>query len=107
MSLTSFVHNAVFEEADAVQTFSVGLYAHYYVSDLLALISEWNVSESLESFPHNAVSFGIHLETGGHFFMVFLTNATSLNASQFLPGASNAFAADEFRLAFNIVRLLH
>ena len=103
----SFVHNAVLEEVDATQTFSMGFYAHYYVSDLLALIFEWNVSEPLESLPYNAVSFGIHLETGGHFFKIFLTNATSLNASQFLPGASNAFAADELRLAFNIVRLLH
>lgn len=103
----AFVHNAVVEEADATQTFSLGLYSHYYLSDLLALIAEWNLSESLEGSPHNAASIGFHLETGGHFFKIFLTNATSLNASQFLPGATNAFVADELRLAFNIVRLLY
>jgi len=103
----SFVHNAVFEEVSATEAFSWGFYAHYYVSDLLALLAEWNVSDSLETFPYNAASIGFQLETGGHFFKIFLTNATSLNASQFLPGASNRFAFDELRLAFNTVRLLH
>jgi hypothetical protein len=82
------------------------MYAHYYVSSLLAFIVEWNVSDDLETFTHDAVSVGFHLETGGHFFKIVLTNSTSLNPSQFLLGSASPIAADEIRLGFNVTRLL-
>ena len=103
----SYLHNAIIQDDDLEQTISVGLYGHYYASELLAVLVEWNISDSIAAFSHDAFSVGIHLETGGHFFKIMLSNSTSLNPSQFLLGTGNAIAAGEMRLGFNVTRLLH
>jgi hypothetical protein len=103
----SLLHNAIILDDDVEQTISVGLYAHYYASDLVAFAAEWNISDSIADFSHDAVSFGVQLETGGHFFKLVLTNTTSLNPSQYLLGTPNPFALDELRVGFNVTRLLH
>lgn len=104
--VTSYLHNAIIQDDDLEQTISVGLYSHYYASEVLALLVEWNISDSIATFSHDAFSLGIHLETGGHFFKIMLSNSTSLNPSQFLLGTGNAITADEMRLGFNVTRLL-
>lgn len=104
----SYVRNAdISDNATSDFMFTVGAYGHYYTSELVALMLEWNLSDPQPNAEYNTVSLGFQLETGGHFFKVLLTNATSLNPSQYLVGSPYPFEADELRLGFNITRLLH
>ncbi len=49
-------------------------------------------------------SGGVEIETGGHVFQVFLTNAPSLNETQFIPFTTSDWGRSEFRFGFNISR---
>ena len=49
---------------------------------------------------------GIELETGGHFFKIFVSNNVEINYSQFLAGADKKFNKEGVRLGFMITRLL-
>jgi hypothetical protein len=64
------------------------------------------VSEERTDLEHDSGTFGIELETGGHFFKVLLTNQARMNPTQFLGGTPFNFEADQWRVAFNITRLL-
>ena len=55
---------------------------------------------------HDAGALGIELETGGHFFKIVVTNSIRLNQAQYLAGAFSPFEPGEWRLGFNITRLL-
>jgi hypothetical protein len=68
--------------------------------------AEWNAGENRGELEHDAGAFGIELETGGHFFKVFLTNSVRLNPSQYLMGTDFPFESSEWRLGFAITRLL-
>ena len=49
-------------------------------------------------------SIGVDIETGGHVFQVFLTNAATLNETQFIPLTTSDWGRREFRFGFNISR---
>ncbi len=102
----SYLNNIDVSSAERENEVSLGLYSHYYASELLGLLAEWHISESNVSAPFNALTLGVQLETGGHFFKVFVTNSASLNPSLFLAGAVSPFDSDDIRLGFNITRLL-
>ncbi len=59
----------------------------------------------------NALSFGMELETGGHFFKIFLSNSNRPNPSQYLAGApfhlGQGSLVDNLVFGFTITRLLH
>jgi hypothetical protein len=102
----SYLYNFAIFSADYEQTFVVGLYGQWYLGQLFSLLGEWNVSEGGFFFPNDAVSLGIELGTGGHFFKILVTNSTALNPSQFLPGTTTDFSTDQWRLGFNVTRIL-
>ncbi len=102
----SYLHNSIIESEDTEYAVTVGLYGQYYISSLLSLLAEWNITEAGYYYEYDAATFGIELETGGHFFKIVVSNSTRLNPSQFLVGANNRFKPDEWRVAFNITRLL-
>lgn len=102
----SYVYNSDIFSADYEDALTIGSYLQYYVGRPLSFLVEWNPRISRDDSKYNAASFGIELETGGHFFKIILTNSTMLNPSQFLPGADYEFKSDEWRIGFNITRLL-
>ncbi len=102
----SFLHNSVIDSEEVESSFSVGIYGQLYLTKVLSLAGEWNVSDPTAEFSYDAAAFGIELETGGHFFKILLTNSVFLNPSQYLVGAEHRFKADEWRLGFNVTRLL-
>ena len=103
----SYIINPLIDNDVTETTVSMGTYGHYYLSDLVGLIAEWNLSEATPDFQYNTFAFGFHLETGGHFFKILATNAITLNPSQYLIGSDAKFTAKELRLGFNVTRLLH
>lgn len=102
----SVVSNSNIYAPSSEHTVTLGTYAEYYVSPLLALLMEWSPVIDGYKKDYNAASFGIELNTGGHFFKIILTNALYLNPSQYLSGSEFQFKSKEWRLGFNITRLL-
>jgi hypothetical protein len=102
----TLLHNPRLEDATSKYTMAVGLNGQLYLSPGVSLLGEWVVSESRAGLEHDAGTFGIELETGGHFFKLVLTNTARMNPTQHLGGTPFAFSADQLKLGFNITRLL-
>ncbi len=102
----SYLSNSNCQCAETQYSFTLGVHAQYYITRVLNVLAEWNPTVTGWRTAHNPVSFGIELETGGHFFKVVLSNSTLLNSSQFLAGAADSFNDGELHIGFNITRLL-
>lgn len=103
----SYLYNVLLDRVDPVQDLYWGLYGQLFLTDIFSLNAEFNLGENRGELRHDAGAFGLELETGGHFFKVFLTNSVRLNPSQYLVGTEFAFEPDEWRLGFAITRILH
>jgi len=103
----SYLYNVLLDDQDPVQDLYWGFYGQLYLTDVLSVMGELNLGENRAELENDTGSFGVELETGGHFFKLFLTNSIRLNPSQFLVGSSYPFEPDEWRLGFSITRLLH
>jgi hypothetical protein len=102
----SYLYNPFILADEAEHAFYLGLNGQVYLGSSFSFLVEWNFSEPTEDFEYDAGTFGIELETGGHFFKLVLSNSERLNPAQFLPGTPHKFEPDEWRLGFNITRLL-
>lgn len=98
--------NPRIEDVDPVSTFALGLHGQYYLTRSLSVLAEWALSVESVDYPHDGVSYGMEIETRGHFFKVLLTNQVRMNPTQFLVGTPFAYSGDDWRLGFNITRLL-
>lgn len=102
----ALVHNPSVREDGEDAAFSLGLQGRLGLTEMVALVGEWTVTEERTGLPHDPASLSLELETGGHFFRVGVTNSIRLNPSQHLAGAGERFESDQLRLAFNITRVL-
>jgi hypothetical protein len=102
----SYLCNSYIFYGDNQYSFTIGGNLQFYLTRVLSLLFEFNSTVTGFRTIHNPVAFGFELETGGHFFKILLTNSASLNPSQFLAGADLPFNGGEWRLGFNITRLL-
>jgi hypothetical protein len=102
----SYLHDLHVEDSEAEGDVFLGLNTLLLISGGLGLEAEWNLSQPREDREHDTGSLGVELETGGHFFKVFLTNSVLLNPGQYLAGSPFAFEPEEWRLGFTITRLL-
>ena len=102
----SFLHNVLLDDDDLVSDLYWGLTGQVFLTDVFSVNAEWNVGKSRGEFSHDAGAFGIEMETGGHFFKIFVTNSVRLNPSQYLVGTDFDFSPDNWRLGFAITRLL-
>lgn len=103
----SYLENSIVHSEETERALTLGIYAQYYISKLLSFMAEVNIVENGYYFNNDPAAFGIELETGGHFFKIILTNSTALNQSQYLIGTNSPFETDQWRIGFNITRLLH
>jgi hypothetical protein len=102
----SFLWNPRLDAAEAQNTLSVGILGQFYLSQHVSVLGEWNISEERIGQEYDTGTFGIELETGGHFFKIVTSNSVRLNPTQFLAGTPFSFNTDEWRLGFNVTRLL-
>jgi len=112
----SFVYNSDIrwgpetDDSETKDILRLGTHLQYYVSPLWSVLIEWSPYlagyKSLPGQEENPLSYGIELETGGHFFKIFLTNSQYLNTSQYLAGADLPVENNDWRIGFMITRLL-
>ena len=102
----SFLYNSDIYYTSKKSTFTLGLNLQYYLSSWFSLLAEWNPTIAGLSNKYDSFSFGFELETGGHFFKIIFTNNTLLNTSQYLGGSADDIVAKNYRVGFNITRLL-
>jgi len=102
----SYLHNVLLDETDPVNEVYWGLYGQLYLSNILSVNAEWSLGQGHGEFEHDPGAFGIELETGGHFFKIFVTNSVRLNPSQYLAGTEFPLNSDQWRLGFAVTRLL-
>ncbi len=101
------LRNPTIEDADSETVFVLGLHGQLYLSDRVSFLGEWIISEDRGAAQaHDSGSFGIEIETRGHFFKVVLSNQRSLNPTQVLGGTELEFTPGEWRAGFNIQRRL-
>jgi hypothetical protein len=103
--IPAYLRNPDVRAEDPDNAFSLGLHGQWYIGERWSVLGEWNFSEPWDEDTYDAGSFGVELETGGHFFKLLLTNSVALNPTQFLAGTKYKFEPSEWRLGFNITRV--
>ena len=111
----SYLYNSTIFSKEVQYTFTLGNYYQYYFNKFLSVWVEYNpivagyqgvIEPGETGKSYNSVAFGIDIETGGHFFHVFITNNARVNPSQYLVGADRSASDGKWRLAFGISRHL-
>jgi hypothetical protein len=102
----SYLYNPRLLDFDEEHAFALGINGQLYATSSLSLLVEWLVSEERPGQENDAGTFGVEIETRGHFFKLLLTNTLRPNATQFLGGTAIDFEPDEWRFGFNIQRRL-
>ena len=99
-------YNLRIRDVEPASTFALGLHGQYYSDGALSFLAEWILSVESVDYPNDGVSFGMEIETRGHFFKVLLTNQVRMNPTQFLVGTPFEYGSDAWRLGVNITRVL-
>jgi hypothetical protein len=102
----AFASNTNFWEPDSEGTFALGMGARYTLFDEFSLIVEWAPSLAGYNNLYSSWGFGVEKKIGGHVFQVFVTNSIGLLATQYLPGGDLKLGDGDFRVGFNIFRIL-
>jgi len=102
----SYLYNSNIYRSDIQSSLTLGVNLQYYISNLLSVLAEFNPTVNGYRNRFDSFAMGFELETGGHFFKIILTNNAKLNPTQFLSGADKRFDDGEWRIGFNITRLL-
>jgi hypothetical protein len=102
----SYLYNSDIYSDDTETSFTLGTFLQYYVGPMWSVIIEGNTTISGYKSSYNSLHFGIELETGGHFFKIFVGNNAALNPSQYLAGSDMKTDMDSLRVGFNITRIL-
>lgn len=102
----SYLYNSHIYCEEPEYSFTVGGYVQYYLSAMFSFYVETNATVTGWRQNYNPVVIGVEIETGGHFFKIFLGNSHVMNPSQYLAGADLYVEDGEWRLGFNITRIL-
>jgi len=102
----SYLYNSHIYCKDVQYSLTLGAYIQYYIMDSWSLLVEANPTLRGWRDEYDSFSFGVEIETGGHFFKILVGNNTAINLSQFLAGAGNSLKSGDWHLGFNISRVL-
>lgn len=105
-----YVHyNMVDLLTDQNDIFALGISGRYKLTGSLALTAEYiyrlnKYSRNFDQY-YNGFGIGLDIETGGHVFQLFLTNAIAINEVSVIPYTQSSWSNGQFRLGFNISRV--
>lgn len=89
--------------------FALGLAGRFKVTKRMAFVVDYfytfsEFRNSRNNF-YDALGVGVEIETGGHVFMVNITNSAGIIENDFLPYTNSAWDKGEYKLGFNISRV--
>ncbi|GAB4178195.1 MAG: hypothetical protein Kow00108_13910 [Calditrichia bacterium] len=90
---------------DAGTQITLGMHFQYYFNRLISFPVEF-VPVITEKEKFHTFTAGVELETGGHFFKIFVTNNVFINPTQSLSGGDLDVMDGDLRFGFMITRLL-
>jgi hypothetical protein len=106
--MPSLVHmNLVQKADDPNNVISLGIGGRYKLSKRLSLTAEYyyNLEDFKISGTHNALAFGLDIETGGHVFQLFFTNSTGISERTFIANTTDEWSNGDIHFGFNISRV--
>jgi hypothetical protein len=111
----SYLYNSDIYNPEKQYTFTLGNYYQYYFNAKWSVWVEYNpiitgyqgpIEFGLTEKSYNSLAIGFDVETGGHFFKLFITNNVRINLSQYLVGADRSVSGNNWRFGFAILRNL-
>ncbi len=108
ISPTMIHYNEVIAISDKNDIYALPVLARYKFSRSVAVTAEYGFrinKYSPTNTYQNVAGIGFDIETGGHVFQVFVTNAVGIAESQTLPFTTQSWSKQQFRLGFNISRM--
>jgi len=105
--MPSMIHrNLVKTPQDKNDVFAMGIGGRVKVSNRIALTGEYHyvLPNQVATDYANPLSLGVDIETGGHVFQLFFTNAPAIYDAAFIPETTDKWAEGKIRFGFNISR---
>ncbi len=105
--MPSYVHfNSSPTRNDPNDMFAIGIGARVKISKRVSINGEYyyntNPFESVDT--HDALAFGLDIETGGHIFQLIFTNSRSMIEKGFIAETTGDFFDGDIHFGFNISR---
>jgi len=109
LSPTYIHYNMVTRANDKNDMVAVGISGRYKFTRSVAITAEYILPVTsytpISDQYYNVLSIGFDIETGGHVFQLFFTNAGAINEVQLIPYTSTSWRDKGFRFGFNISRV--
>jgi hypothetical protein len=105
--MPTFVHrNLVAAPADHNDILACGIGGRFKISNRVALTGEYHyvLPNQTSTSIVNPLSFGVDIETGGHVFQLFVTNASAIYDAGFITETTSKWSAGDVRFGFNLSR---
>lgn len=105
--MPTVVHrNLVSKVADQNDVFAMGAGGRLKLTQRLSVNAEYFYLLPGETADHfeNTLSLGLDIETGGHVFQLFFTNATPINENAFITETTGDWFKGDIFFGFNITR---
>jgi hypothetical protein len=102
-------YNLVDRANDKNDIFAIAASGRYKITRSLAITGEY-IARPLKYTPiqddyFDVLSIGLDIETGGHVFQLFFTNAFAINEVQLIPYTNTSWKDKGVRFGFNISRV--
>jgi hypothetical protein len=106
----TYIHyNIVTRANDKNDVVALGVSGRYKFTRSMAVTAEYiarvTAYSPVSNQYHDVVSIGLDIETGGHVFQLFFTNASAINEVQLIPYTSSSWKDKGIRFGFNISRV--
>jgi hypothetical protein len=105
--MPTYIHrNLVKTPGDENDLFAIGAGGRFKVSNRIALTGEYHFlfPGTTADAGENPLSVGIDVETGGHVFQLFFTNASAIYEAAYIPETTGSWLNGDIRFGFNISR---
>ncbi len=107
---THIHYNLVDSSKNPNDLFALGVGGRLKLSNRIALTGEYYYtlnpfSEANDLPVHNALSFGVDIETGGHVFQLIFTNSTAITERAVIGQTNGDWGSGDIHFGFNISRV--
>jgi hypothetical protein len=104
--MPTYIHyNLVETPEDSNDLFALGAGGRFKITKWMAITGEYHyLLNKNDSDIKNPLSAGFEIETGGHVFQLFFTNATGIYETAYIAETTGSWLNGDIRFGFNISR---